>query len=313
MEHALSVEARGICSLSRWVAVEFKKHQLRVGSPFVGTDAKSNIGAIFRLDLGDPNIYYQDHMNIASDLKDAIAGVTDGVDVKVVLPIHVCPDPSDCPDGAASRTWTSAAVDTTCYKSGNACPEAHSVCDPSYCSIERWNEIILELQNAGAKVLGLICAFPRPHVSLQVVGLLAPPQHFDCRPSCSDLQKAKLSLYLRTHPPALSSVQSLSSSYHALKTTPKCPSARNRHLRPLRGGPSPGDTPQLRILPRGPPTGGPPWRLLSRSPSPGISPQEIFPRAWVLIRRLLTKFYVDVEVINKCSLGNVLRPGLVAT
>ena len=300
MEHALSVEARGICSLSRWVAVEFKKHQLRVGSPFVGTDAKSNIGAIFRLDLGDPNIYYQDHKNIASDLK--AAGVDENF--KVVLPIHV---------DSRVGSWTSAAEDTQCYKSGNACPEAHSVCDPSYCSIERWNEIILELQNAGAQVLGLICAFPRPHVSLQVVGLLAPPQHFDCRPSCSDLQKAKLSLYLRTHPPALSSVQSLSNSYHALKTTPKCPSARNRHLRPLRGGLSPGDTPQLRILPRGPPTGGPPWRLLSRSPSPGISPQEIFPRAWVLIRRVLTKFYVDVEVINKCSLGNVLRPGLVAT
>merc|ERR1719305_594314 len=139
----------------KWVAVEFKKHQLRVGSPFKGA-AKESIGAIFRLDLGDPNIYYQDHMNIASDLKDAIAGVTDGVDVKVVLPIHVCPDPSDCPDGAASRTWTSAAVDTTCYKSGNACPEAHSVCSPTYCSIERWNEIIGKLHDAGAKVLGLI-------------------------------------------------------------------------------------------------------------------------------------------------------------
>ena len=273
MEHALSVEARGICSLSRWVAVEFKKHQLRVGSPFKGA-AKESIGAIFRLDLGDPNIYYQDHMNIASDLKDAIAEVTDGVDVKVVLPIHVCPDPSDCPDGAASRTWTSAAVDTTCYKSGNACPEAHSVCDPSYCSIERWNEIIVELKKAPkVKVLRLICAFPRPHVSLQVVGLLAPPQHFDCRPSCSDLQKAKLSLYLRTHPPALSSVQSLSSSYHALKTTPKCPSARNRHLRPLRGGPSPGELPSCGSSPEGLPQGG-----LPGDSSPGVPLQGSLPR-----------------------------------
>ena len=165
MEHALSVEARGICSLSRWVAVEFKKHQLRVGSPFKGA-AKESIGAIFRLDLGDPNIYYQDHKNIASDL--TAAGVDENF--KVVLPIHV---------DSRVGSWTSVAEDTQCYKSGNACPEAHSVCDPSYCSIERWNEIILELQNAGAKVLGLIFASPRPHVSLQVVGLLGSPQYFE--------------------------------------------------------------------------------------------------------------------------------------
>merc|ERR1719274_134412 len=54
--------------------------------------------------------------------------------------------------------WTSAANNVQCYKSGNACPEAHSVCSSSYCSIERWNEIIADLKTAGAQVLGLIDA-----------------------------------------------------------------------------------------------------------------------------------------------------------
>ena len=277
MEHALSVEARGICSLSRWVAVEFKKHQLRVGAPFTAA-AKSEIGAIFRLDLGDPNIYYQDHMNIASDLKDAIAEVTDGVDVKVVLPIHVCPDPSDCPDGAASRTWTSAAVDTTCYKSGNACPEAHSVCDPSYCSIERWNEIIADLKNAGAQVLGLICAFPRPHVSLQVVGLLAPPQHFDCRPSCSDLQKAKLSLYFANAPAC---PQQCAVALQFISRTedypemPFCPESTPPPSpgRTLPGRHSPAADPPQRASHRGASLETPLQESLSRDLSPGDLPQ----------------------------------------
>jgi hypothetical protein len=146
----------------KWVAVEFKKHQLRVGDPFTAA-AKSNIGAIFRLDLGDPNIYYQDHKNVASDLTAAIAGVPGGVmDVKVVLPIHTVNSTSRSQGESATSAglvgWTSAANNVQCYKSGNACPEAHSVCDPSYCSIERWNEIILELKNAGAQVLGLIDA-----------------------------------------------------------------------------------------------------------------------------------------------------------
>ena len=265
MEHALSVEARGICSLSRWVAVEFKKHQLRVGSPFVGTDAKSNIGAIFRLDLGDPNIYYQDHKNIASDLK--AAGVDENF--KVVLPIHV---------DSRVGSWTSAAEDTQCYKSGNACPEAHSVCDPSYCSIERWNEIILELQNAGAKVLGLICAFPRPHVSLQVVGLLAPPQHFDCRPSCSDLQKSK-AFFVFANAPACP--QQCAVALQFISRTedypemPFCPESTPPPSpgRTLPGRHSPAADPPQRASLRGASLGTPLQESFSRDLSPGDLPQ----------------------------------------
>jgi hypothetical protein len=133
----------------KWVAVDFKKHQLRVGDPFAAADSKKDIGTIFRLNLGDPNIYYQDHLDVAATLKAAIPAA--GMDVKVVLPIFVTTRRD-----ANGQNWTSAAVHTTCYKSGNACPEAHSVCSPTYCSIERWNEIIGKLHDAGAKVLGLI-------------------------------------------------------------------------------------------------------------------------------------------------------------
>ena len=266
MEHALSVEARGICSLSRWVAVEFKKHQLRVGSPFVGTDAKSNIGAIFRLDLGDPNIYYQDHKNIASDLK--AAGVDENF--KVVLPIHV---------DSRVGSWTSAAEDTQCYKSGNACPEAHSVCDPSYCSIERWNEIIAELKKAPKlKVLRLICAFPRPHVSLQVVGLLAPPQHFDCRPSCSDLQKSK-AFFVFANAPACP--QQCAVALQFISRTedypemPFCPESTPPPSpgRTLPGRHSPAADPPQRASHRGASLETPLQESLSRDLSPGDLPQ----------------------------------------
>ena len=125
------------------------------------------------MNLGDPNIYYQDHLDVAATLTDAIPAA--GMDVKVVLPIFV----TTRRDANGDQSWTSSAVHTTCYKSGNACPEAHSVCSPTYCSIDRWNEIIGELHDAGAKVLGLIFVSPRPHVSLQVVGLLGSPQYFE--------------------------------------------------------------------------------------------------------------------------------------
>merc|ERR1719174_761441 len=56
-------------------------------------------------------------------------------------------------------TYTDSLVDGQCYKAGNACPEAHAVCDASYCEMDVWKSLIASFKAAGSvTVLGSVDA-----------------------------------------------------------------------------------------------------------------------------------------------------------
>merc|ERR1719313_2306564 len=60
---------------------------------------------------------------------------------------------------AGTTSYTDSTVDGQCYKAGNACPEAHAVCDASYCEMDVWKSIIADFKAAGTvTVLGSVDA-----------------------------------------------------------------------------------------------------------------------------------------------------------
>jgi hypothetical protein len=121
----------------KWVSVQFKSTLLRVGAPWAdctGTalDTSSyEVGSIMPVLFGGPNlnsIALKDGFPSYDDVITELSGVT--VPVKVVLEIF------------PSTGYTDSAVDGVCYKAGTACPEAHAVCEASYCEIDVWKAII---------------------------------------------------------------------------------------------------------------------------------------------------------------------------
>jgi len=139
-----------------WVAVEFKSTLLRVGTPWADCSGTTpvapsyTVGSIMPVLFGGPNLNSIAAPAGAPTYEDVIAelsGVT--VPVKVVLEIF-----------NAGTTYTSSATDSQCYKAGNACPENHAVCDPTYCEMDVWASIIAGFKGASSSVsvLGSVAA-----------------------------------------------------------------------------------------------------------------------------------------------------------
>jgi hypothetical protein len=142
--------------LGNWVAVEFKQTLLRVGTPWaecsgdaLGT-ASYTVGAIAPILFGHPNLHsiaLKDGFPSYDTVISELTGVS--VDVKVVLEIFT----------DVTKTYTDSATDGQCYKAGNACPEAHAVCDASYCEMDVWKSLIASFKAAGTvTVLGSVDA-----------------------------------------------------------------------------------------------------------------------------------------------------------
>jgi hypothetical protein len=169
----------------KWIALEFKTHQLRVGDPFGDATAKDDLGSIVPVYLGNPALNIQDYKDVATTLKTALnaASHANKVATKVVLPIFT-PDAVTM-DGVT--TWTEGKVaeadqlsawhcDSSwkhgdpvqepactlkkykgCYSSGRACPLDHSVCSIENCELQRWREIISGFHSdTNIEALGLI-------------------------------------------------------------------------------------------------------------------------------------------------------------
>jgi hypothetical protein len=150
----------------KWVANEFKRTLLRVGTPWASCDggtalgeaSYSGVGAIIPALYGNPG--QPATYNLYNDLIRDLTGVE--VAVKVILEAF----------NSDIKTWTSSTnfadtpppgglVYTKCYRAGNPCPEGHVVCDETYCELDRWQEIIAGLQAASpgfVTVLGSVDA-----------------------------------------------------------------------------------------------------------------------------------------------------------
>lgn len=148
----------------RWVAVQFKKTILRVGSPWAtcsddvaleGSETYENIGSILPAFFGHPNLNLEKYEALVEDLK------TSTVPVKVVLEIftdktklYTMSEKTYSP----KTTHPKGAYDS-CYNAGNACPEDHSVCEASFCEMDTWEAIIKSMKAIpGVEVLGAVGA-----------------------------------------------------------------------------------------------------------------------------------------------------------
>jgi hypothetical protein len=134
-----------LVSGGKWVAVEFKSTLLRVGAPWADCSGDVlpaptyTLGSIMPILFGGPNLNSIALAEGSASYLDAIADLSGvSVPVKVVLEIF-------SPD---KTTYTSSTVDGQCYKAGNACPEAHSVCKAEYCEMDVWASIIANFKAA---------------------------------------------------------------------------------------------------------------------------------------------------------------------
>merc|ERR1719191_497492 len=72
---------------------------------------------------------------------------------------NTCTAEGVCERANPDKTYTDSLVDGQCYKAGNACPEAHAVCDASYCEMDVWKSLIADFKAAGTvTVLGSVDA-----------------------------------------------------------------------------------------------------------------------------------------------------------
>jgi hypothetical protein len=153
------------CIQTRWVAVQFKQTLLRVGSPWadcsdeaLATETYPEIGSIIPAYFGHPALNLQMYKDLAAEIFDA-GGAE--LPVKVVLEIFDADTKlytmSEEPYSAKTEHPKFGTDYSKCYKSGNACPEGHSVCRKDYCELDRWEQIIEMFQALpGVTVLGAV-------------------------------------------------------------------------------------------------------------------------------------------------------------
>jgi hypothetical protein len=135
-----------------WIAFEFKRSLLRVGSPWAqcsgstaGTADYTGVGSIIPAYFGHPYNNRESYELLISEL----AGVT--VPVKVILQMF----------GPDIEIWTKGAEDAdgnptvTCYPAGTLCPTASplpSACKADNCIYNRWVTLISDIKAAAADV-----------------------------------------------------------------------------------------------------------------------------------------------------------------
>jgi hypothetical protein len=150
----------------KWVAVEFKKTLLRIGTPwadcgdeFVIDPNQKDLGMIIPAWYENPALNSAMYQKTIDDLYRTTTPTT------VVLQIF-----ADVHPGAPGNIWTDSQKPdshkdstewqtnhyTSCYRAGNPCPEDHTVCKPEYCTMDRFREIIKKFKAASPTKINVI-------------------------------------------------------------------------------------------------------------------------------------------------------------
>jgi hypothetical protein len=141
-----------LVSDDKWVAVEFKSTLLRVGSPFADCTGSAldtaalSIGTIMPVLFGGPNTATASKSLVVGSAEDydAVVAELTGTTVPVMVVLEIFT--------ATKTSYTDSTVEGVCYKAGNPCPEAHSVCEASHCEIDVWKSIIAAFKAASSTV-----------------------------------------------------------------------------------------------------------------------------------------------------------------
>jgi len=112
----------------QWIAIEFKKHQLRVGSPWAscsGTTKPSNnyagVGTLIPVYLGNPSLNLHAYQAVGKTIEDAFKAPGKSIPTKIILPMFAPdndgadkdPEPGATPVTGATLTWTEGFVACT--------------------------------------------------------------------------------------------------------------------------------------------------------------------------------------------------------
>jgi len=153
----------------KWVAVEFKKTLLRIGTPwadcgdeYVEDPNQADLGMIIPAFYENPALNSAMYQKTIDELYQTTTPTT--VVISIFTPIK---------PGAPGNIWTDSLKPeshkdstewqtpyyTKCYRAGNPCPEDHTVCSADYCHMDRFRKIVQDFkaQSPGKiNVLGLI-------------------------------------------------------------------------------------------------------------------------------------------------------------
>jgi hypothetical protein len=157
----------------KWIAVEFKKTLLRVGSPWASCGAAESyegVGTILPLFLRHPNLEAPAYTEVASVVKAHTE-----TPVYVVLQMYTPTSGNTYRNGtvkANALKWTvgnanatddDGATYSTCWLSGDPCPDDLAFCSAENCNVQKWQALVAELRtNANVKVLGYVETLAAP-------------------------------------------------------------------------------------------------------------------------------------------------------
>jgi hypothetical protein len=163
----------------KWVSIEFKKTNLRIGTPWAfcegidvyeETPQELDLGMVIPVWYENPALNQAMYERTISDL----GGTTTPTQVAIKIFTQETCTAERCwtrDVGAPGGIWTDSLNPeshkdvsggwqtdyyTSCYRAGNPCPEDHTVCSPDYCHLDRFRKIIADLKAASPGYINVI-------------------------------------------------------------------------------------------------------------------------------------------------------------
>jgi hypothetical protein len=177
----------------KWITVEFKKHQLRVGSPWAQCDeaggsiattaeSYSSVGTIIPVYLGNPALNLADYQNVEAVVKSAFTA-SSAIPTKIILPVFTpANDGADRTLKPGATTWTEGTrvVNGAIAKDDRNPLEAKN---SAYHCTQGWKDTdTLPVESHPA------CSLMEYH-SCYAAGASCPLDHDVCKPEYCELQR----------------------------------------------------------------------------------------------------------------------------